>query len=273
MANLKVLKEVEKKLAKRYNTIQTSYADDTISTGVFGLIELVENTPVLKELAGELLTLKDGPTVAGWRETEKKHSWLQPPVERDSKARLCYEFLAEWYGKKDEEDFDFTRAFVDVGHRMSPSSRDFDECARVFVASFVDPFVEYLDEELEAQIADEEVKDEEVSEPEPENKHVVFIVHGRDKETLRKVIEYLEDNGLEPLTFAEAKSLVDTSVPTILQVVDKGMSEAQAVLVLLTPDDEVRLKEGGEELTGQARPNVIFEAGLAFVCVRIEAGH
>lgn len=264
MANIRVLKEVRSKLARRNNAIQRAYADDTISTAIFGLVQFVETTPVLHQIAQALLSRKDGTTVAEWREAVKKHAWLQPPVERDAKARLCYEFLAEWYGKKDEENFNFTMAFVDVGHRMSPSS-NYDECARIFVASFVDPLVEYLDEELDAMIADEEVRDDDVVEPNPENAKRVFIVHGRDLETLKIVRKYLEESGFEPLTFEEARMLLDTSSPNILQVVDKGMQESGAVVVLITPDDVGRQREESEEeLKARPRENVVFEAGIAF---------
>jgi predicted nucleotide-binding protein len=54
---------------------------------------------------------------------------------------------------------------------------------------------------------------------------------------------------------------------------EAAFREAAAVVVLLTPDDEARLRstfrKSGDpqferELTGQARPNVLFEAGMAF---------
>ena len=55
-------------------------------------------------------------------------------------------------------------------------------------------------------------------------------------------------------------------------VLRAAFGHAQAVLVLMTPDDEAQLREDlrlpGDgphetELTGQARPNVLFEAGMA----------
>jgi predicted nucleotide-binding protein len=58
-------------------------------------------------------------------------------------------------------------------------------------------------------------------------------------------------------------------VGTILETVFR---EAVAVVVLLTPDDEARLRRPFRrakdplhetQLTGQARPNVLFEAGMA----------
>ena len=53
---------------------------------------------------------------------------------------------------------------------------------------------------------------------------------------------------------------------------DAAFSRAHAVIVLFTADDEARLREGFQadndpphetQLTGQARPNVLFEAGMA----------
>lgn len=56
-------------------------------------------------------------------------------------------------------------------------------------------------------------------------------------------------------------------------MLDAAFREAAAIIVLLTPDDEARLQRAlvlsndpkyEKELTGQARPNVLFEAGMAF---------
>lgn len=61
--------------------------------------------------------------------------------------------------------------------------------------------------------------------------------------------------------------------PYIGEILDTAFSKAQAVVVLFTPDDEAQLKREflrtgdpsyERKLTGQARPNVLFEAGLAF---------
>ena len=60
--------------------------------------------------------------------------------------------------------------------------------------------------------------------------------------------------------------------PYIGHALDRAFQTAQAVVVLLTPDDEARLRgpyledhdpSYERELTGQARPNVLFESGMA----------
>src|SRR5688572_22578868 len=61
--------------------------------------------------------------------------------------------------------------------------------------------------------------------------------------------------------------------PYVDQVVDAGFGNSRAVIVLLTPDDLARLRPEllsdsdapfERRETGQARPNVLFEAGRAF---------
>lgn len=260
MTYLTDLKDAEKKLTRRYQKVQTAYTHETIGTAVYELAKCVETTPFLKQIAESLLAKVDESVVDDWL---KSKGWLRPPVQRDQKARICYHYLVNWYSQMDNENFDFDGTLTHIGMRIAVSG-GFDVYARAFVENLVDPFVEYLDEELEVLTADEKVKDELVAEPNPDNRRNVFVVHGKDKKALQKVTDYLTEVGLEPLTFEEAKERVGTSSPTIMEVVDKGMAEAQAVLILLTSDDEVRLKDAGEELTGQARPNVIFEAGIAF---------
>lgn len=61
--------------------------------------------------------------------------------------------------------------------------------------------------------------------------------------------------------------------PNVGQVISKAMKQAQGVLVMFSPDEDAKLKskfcglkdkkKGLDKLEGQARPNVLFEAGLA----------
>lgn len=100
----------------------------------------------------------------------------------------------------------------------------------------------------------------------------VFIVHGRDmktKEILEQFLRYIE---VSPLDWAEARRLTRSSSPTTLEIVQAGLNNAQAIVVVFTPDDEAKLKnefhhpfDGSDEVvvTGQARQNVILEAGMA----------
>lgn len=97
----------------------------------------------------------------------------------------------------------------------------------------------------------------------------VFIVHGRNNAFKSKICEYLRLIGLTPL---EWEMLITDTTPFTFNVVEHGFKEAQAVLILLTGDDEAKcieeyLQNDDEDyekkLTPQPRLNVIFEAGMA----------
>jgi len=83
---------------------------------------------------------------------------------------------------------------------------------------------------------------------------------------------FLRSIGLEPLEFLEARKLTRKPLPYIGEILDTAFQHAQAIVVLLTADDEVRLAPElqtptdlpyEKHLTRQARPNVLFEAGMA----------
>jgi predicted nucleotide-binding protein len=115
--------------------------------------------------------------------------------------------------------------------------------------------------------------EETASEPETGNPSTVFVVHGRDLEARDAMWEFLLELGLHPLEWAELVASTGQGSPFIAEVLDKAFSEAQAIVVLMTPDDVVQLHphlvKPGEQAfeskrSGQPRPNVLFEAGMAF---------
>jgi predicted nucleotide-binding protein len=83
----------------------------------------------------------------------------------------------------------------------------------------------------------------------------------------------LDALGCRPIEFHQAVARVPrTGNPFIGQVLDRAFEPVQALIVLFSPDDEAKLKEqflrssdgaNEREFRGQARPNVIFEAGMA----------
>lgn len=101
----------------------------------------------------------------------------------------------------------------------------------------------------------------------------VFVVHGRDKALQTALFRFLRALKLEPIEWNKALKAPKTGSPYIGQVLDQAFKDASAVVVLLTPDDQARLKkhlakksdpDWETSLRGQARPNVLFEAGMAF---------
>jgi predicted nucleotide-binding protein len=100
----------------------------------------------------------------------------------------------------------------------------------------------------------------------------VFVVYGRNLAARDAMFEFLLSVGLEPLDWEKLLAATGQAAPYVGEVLAAGIPMAQAVVVLLTPDDEARVRPAfGEprdptherELTHQARPNVLFEAGMS----------
>jgi predicted nucleotide-binding protein len=103
--------------------------------------------------------------------------------------------------------------------------------------------------------------------------NTVWVVHGRDTKARDAVFSFLRTLGLRPIEWNEALKLTRHGSPYVGTVLDKALDRAAAVVALLTPDDVAKLKSRflkasdkahERELTGQARANVLFEAGMAF---------
>jgi predicted nucleotide-binding protein len=101
----------------------------------------------------------------------------------------------------------------------------------------------------------------------------VFVVHGRNDKARRALFSFLRALHLEPIEWGHAVTLTGQSSPYIGDVLDAVFRRAQAVVVLLTGDDVARLRSGfvgpddpayERSSSPQPRPNVLFEAGMAF---------
>jgi predicted nucleotide-binding protein len=101
----------------------------------------------------------------------------------------------------------------------------------------------------------------------------VFVVHGRDSDAREALFSFLRVLDLHPLEWEELVAATGSGSPFTGEVVARAFAEAQAVVVLFTPDDEARLHpslhgpnepEYETKLVGQPRPNVLLEAGMAF---------
>ena len=131
-----------------------------------------------------------------------------------------------------------------------------------------------------------DVRNWQETKPEPETRKV-FVVHGRNLEARDALFQFLRAIDLHPLEWSQAVAATGRASPYIGEILDAVFSQAHAVVVLLTPDDQARLvralqSEGDPphetQLTGQARPNVLFEAGMAMAgnqdrTILVELGH
>lgn len=99
----------------------------------------------------------------------------------------------------------------------------------------------------------------------------VFVVHGRNGAARDAMFEFLRSLDLRPIEWTRAVELTGQGSPYIGEVLDAAFDHAQAVVVLMTPDEVAYLQTqfaSGEadpetQPAAQARPNVLFEAGMA----------
>lgn len=101
----------------------------------------------------------------------------------------------------------------------------------------------------------------------------VFVVYGRDEKARRAMFEFLRALDLRPLQWEALVQRTGRAAPSLSETVRRGMQISTAVIVLMTPEDIVRLHpdlhdqpEGPSEMkeSMQARPNVLLELGMAY---------
>jgi predicted nucleotide-binding protein len=100
----------------------------------------------------------------------------------------------------------------------------------------------------------------------------IFVVHGRDIRLRNSLFTFLRSLGLEPLDWTALVEATGNPSPHINEILKVGFKIAHSAVVLLSPDDEARLREEFRtpddpeyevRLSPQPRPNVLFEAGMA----------
>lgn len=99
----------------------------------------------------------------------------------------------------------------------------------------------------------------------------VFVVHGRNERLRRSMFEFLRSIGLSPIEWTQAIAMTGVASPYVGDVLDAALGRAAAIVVLISPDEVAYLQNeyangpGDPELqpAAQARPNVLFEAGMA----------
>ena len=104
----------------------------------------------------------------------------------------------------------------------------------------------------------------------------VFVVHGQNLFARKGLFEFLRALELTPLEWGVAVEYSGKPAPFIKDVIDRVLKECGAVVVLFTPDDDVIIRQelrhskvgsSDKKRQFQARPNVLFELGLAMAVV------
>jgi transcriptional regulator with XRE-family HTH domain len=114
----------------------------------------------------------------------------------------------------------------------------------------------------------------------------VFLIHGRDSQLAESFRDILQAVGLRPLGWAAAVLATGRPAPYVGEVLERAVRLAQAIVVVLSPDDIVTFHPDmvtGDSLqetrlAGQPGPNVIFELGMAMALnpertIPVEVGH
>lgn len=104
-----------------------------------------------------------------------------------------------------------------------------------------------------------------------ESRRSVFVVHGRNERLRKSMFDFLRSINLSPMEWTRAVELTGEGSPYIGQILDAAFEHASAVVVLMTPDEVAYLQpkygHGDDDPetrpAAQARPNVLFEAGMA----------
>ena len=130
-------------------------------------------------------------------------------------------------------------------------------------------------EELTSQPVKEEAANYDprrVKRPLPRDPRRAFVVHGRNSILRESMFAFLRSIGLDPIEWAKARKLTGNPNPYLGEVLEAAFAHAAAVVVVMSPDDVVFLREEFRDEndpahesvpTGAARPNVLFEAGVA----------
>lgn len=99
----------------------------------------------------------------------------------------------------------------------------------------------------------------------------VMVVYGRNQALRDSMFGFLRALKLDPIEWSEAVRATGKASPYVGEILDAAFKMAQAVVVLLSPDESVQLRrelcadddEFARERGFQPRANVLIEAGLA----------
>lgn len=97
----------------------------------------------------------------------------------------------------------------------------------------------------------------------------VLVIHGRNEKARQAMFTFLRALDVQPIEWEQAIADTRKGSPHTLEAVRATMDSAQAVVVLMTGEDEARLlaelgsTDEERALRPQPRPNVLLEAGMA----------
>ena len=165
---------------------------------------------------------------------------------------------------------DGTRTDPRGGLRPAVSPASLEKLSRVALVG--DDFA--LAQRLIRRLDEDATRQELLAAQSPAADRLVFVVHGRDSEVRRAMFDFLRALDLKPLEWEPLVGDTGNTLPFLGDVIALALSRARAVVVLLTPDDivtlhpDLRLENDPDHeaaYTGQPRPNVLLELGMALM--------
>jgi predicted nucleotide-binding protein len=241
------ISQVEQYLKKIANSSMRSIQANTAQFFEYLNSNIDSNNPKLLQLESERKTK--------WSDWPGQDQYWEIPLEVTEARSLSYaefKFLAE----------------KGYQYLMQIYLCDYSEAYANFIQDFLDHFFQVVQEINNAESGRDVDQRKEI----PPDSTTVFVVHGRNEKLRASTFDFLRSIGLSPLEWSRILLMTKKGSPFIGEVLETAFSQAQAVVVLLTPDDEAKLRDEflvdtDEEYekvpTGQARPNVLFEGGMA----------
>ncbi|MBN1397196.1 MAG: nucleotide-binding protein [Bacteroidetes bacterium] len=206
------------------------------------------DNPKLKQLESD--------RIAKWSDWPKEQNW-EMPINTDESHSLSYHI----YKSIAEKGANYVRQTYLYERHLTDSIYTLNQ-------DFLDHFFQAIQEINFAEPgADVNARKEG-----PVDSSTVFVVHGRNEKLRKSMFDFLRSIGLSPLEWSKLLLITGKASPFIGEILETAFTQAQAVIVILSPDDEAKLKDvfiaDSDEpyekvLTGQARPNVLFEGGMA----------
>jgi predicted nucleotide-binding protein len=261
-----------RKIKKRFYEIRTDLIQSkdfnfTHNLNVF--VDFCETNPLLTKITEPLKNNSNTDLDKWWSDIQKTGGSFigskryKLPLNPDEETALLYKFILGINTGK----YDVLIFALDVygSDRTSDAYYEFNN-------DIIRKLIRGLEHKLdEAEQMTKQVGQPNIT-PNVKDKKAVFVVHGRNMKIRDDIFAFLRSIGLKPIEWSQAVIATGKPSPYIGEVLDTAFSMAQAVVVLMTPDDEGQLlevyrsthdPEYESKLTPQARLNVIFEAGIA----------
>ncbi|GAA0274826.1 CATRA conflict system CASPASE/TPR repeat-associated protein [Cryptosporangium japonicum] len=262
----------EDRLERRFHVLAGPADDERLSAWTWsdGTTAMPPFARYLRHAAAVRYQLRAWQTADGMRRVQERLDRGAPPA--DVRADLAF-----WIA-----------AVADLGRNLEHAEADMRQVPGVEPAVAADDFglIEWFRQSLEDDLAYLRGADErarvlsELPSKGPAtvtNTRDVFVIHGRDEEARRALWSFLQAIDLHPLDWEDVVRRTGSSTPYMGEVLEQAFRDNQAAVVLLTPDDGAYLHpdlQGAHEphhervTTGQARPNVLLEAGMALALQR-----